>query len=321
MMLHRESSYCKPIAMTRILQQIGGDFVKRACLRARMAACAVLVVSCASDTESDRLADSLGAAVPPTDSIVDLSAVFAGAAPMDATFLLVRASTGERILHNAESAGERFRPASTFKIANSIIALETGVATGPDFFLPWDSLAAPTTRRVWARDQTMETAFRNSVYWYYQELARRIGEDRMREWLGRLEYGNQSTGGGIDRFWLAGDLRISPEEQVRFLRKLVGGELPISPGTRATVIDLMKQRDTTAYRLYGKTGTSDVTPTRENGWIVGWVETAADTLYYALNMEGESVWEDWPPHRRVELVERIMARLEGWARRSNAARP
>jgi beta-lactamase class D len=283
--------------------------------------CAALVVGCAADTPSRRLVDSVRAAVPPADSIVDLSAVFAGAAPMDATFLLVRGSTGERTLHNAERARQRFRPASTFKIANSIIALETGVATGPDFFLPWDSLAVPTTRRVWARDQTMKTAFRNSVYWYYQELARRIGEDRMREWLGRLEYGNQSTGGGIDRFWLAGDLRISPEEQVQFLRKLVRGALPISPETRATVIDLMRQRDTTAYRLYGKTGTSEVTPTRENGWIVGWVETASDTLYYALNMEGESVWEDWPPHRRVELVERITARLEGSARRSDAVAP
>jgi beta-lactamase class D len=269
----------------------------------------VLVVGCTSDAPSLRLEDPVRAAAPPADSIVDLSSVFAGAAPMDATFLLVRGSTGGRIVHDAERARQRFRPASTFKIANSIIALETGVATGPEFFLRWDSLAAPTTRSVWARDQTMESAFRNSAYWYYQELARRIGEDRMREWLGMLSYGNQSTGGGIDRFWLAGDLRVSSEEQVLFLRKLVDGELPISPGTRATVIGLMKQRDTTAYRLFGKTGTSEVTPTRENGWIVGWVETASDTLYYALNIEGESVWEDWPPHRRVELVERILARL------------
>jgi beta-lactamase class D len=244
-----------------------------------------------------------------SDSIVDLARFFEATEPIDATFLLVRASSGRRVIYRPERAALRFRPASTFKIPNSLIALETGVASGPGFFLPYESAAAPTTRRVWARDQTLETAFRNSVYWYYQELARRTGEPRMREWLGRLQYGNQSTGGGIDRFWLSGDLRISPEEQVRFIEKLVKGELPVSTRSRAIVTDFMKQRDTTGYRLFGKTGTSDVTPTTENGWLVGWVETSDDTLYYALNMEGESVWEDWPPDRRVGLVERILAEL------------
>jgi beta-lactamase class D len=274
--------------------------------RRLLAATALLALAsgCAPRAESS-VADRVAAA----DSVVDLSSLLAGTAPLDATFLLVRASTGARVVHGPQRTSERFRPASTFKIANTLIALETGVATGTDFFLPWDSLASPTARASWARDQTLESAFRNSVYWYYQELARRIGAERMRSWLGHLDYGNRSTGGGIDRFWLSGDLRISPDEQVRFLQTLVRGELPVSPESRSIVIDLMRQRDTAGYRIFGKTGTSDVTATRENGWLVGWVEAAADTSFYALNMEGETVWEDWPPHRRVELLERVLTRL------------
>ena len=268
------------------------------------AALVALASGCAPRAESS-VADGVAAA----DSVVDLSSLLSGTAPLDATFVLVRASTGERVVHGPERASERFLPASTFKIANTLVALETGVATGPDFFLPWDSVASPTARTSWARDQTLESAFRNSVYWYYQELARRIGSERMTSWLGRLDYGNRSTGGGIDRFWLSGDLRISPDEQVRFLQRLVGGELPVSPESRSIVIDLMRQRDTAGYRIFGKTGTSDVTATRENGWLVGWVEAVGDTFFYALNMEGETVWEDWPPNRRVELLERVLTRL------------
>lgn len=234
----------------------------------------------------------------------------------EGSFLLVDGATEGSIRYNPERLRERFLPASTFKIPNSLIALETGVADGPDFFLPYDSAKAPSQDwwpASWAQDQTMRTALRDSVVWYYQEIARRIGPERMRDDLTRFRYGNADLSGGIDRFWLAGGgLRISAEEQVDFLRRFHRGELGVSERSTRLLKEILVLEETPEYRLSGKTGTFEVTPTRETGWLVGYVERTGSpggVSFYALNMEGERVWEDWPPRKRAELAREILREL------------
>lgn len=236
----------------------------------------------------------------------------------EGSFVLLDAGSGRVRIFGTERSRRRLVPASTFKIPNTLIALETGVVDGPDFALPFDSVATPPQPgwpRGWAADQTLRSAFGSSVVWFYQELARRVGPDRMAGWVNRLEYGNEATSPSVDRFWLDGDLRISAQEQVDFLRRLWAGELPVSERSAAIVRDLMLLDEGPGWRLYGKTGTAEVTPTRELGWLVGTVErvredgSGPDVSLYALNMEGERVWEAWPPDRRAGLVERILVRL------------
>lgn len=241
--------------------------------------------------------------------VVELSHLFDGVD--DATVVVLTADPRTVIRFRPERAARRFPPASTFKIPNTVIALETGVASGPDFPIPWDSVRNPRTGFFpgsWARDQTLRSAFRSSVVWYYQEIARQIGARRMREWLRRLDYGNASIAGGIDRFWLDGGLRISADEQVSFLRRILAGEpdTDVSAPTRASLRDVALLETGTGWRLFGKTGTSEVTATRENGWIVGWLEQDGGTAYYAINMEGEEVWERWRPERRTRLALQVL---------------
>jgi beta-lactamase class D len=236
---------------------------------------------------------------------VDISHVFAGDQPVHATFVVFERSAGWTV-YNPERASERFIPASTFKIANTLIALETGVATDADFTITFDSTR---DRREgfwtpeWSRDQTLRSAFQNSVYWYYQELARRVGADRMRMYLGRFGYGNQDMGGGVDSFWLEGDLRISPREQVVFLQQFHEGTLGVAARSTEILKDIMILDTDPHYVLRGKTGTADVTPSRELAWLVGYLESEGSVRYFALNMEGEEVWERWgPPLARRQLV-------------------
>ncbi|HSJ10700.1 MAG TPA: penicillin-binding transpeptidase domain-containing protein, partial [Longimicrobiales bacterium] len=159
----------------------------------------------------------------------------------------------------------------------------------------------------WSADQTLRTAMRNSVFWYYQEIARQIGATRMREYLDRFEYGNGSMGGGIDRFWLHGDLRISADEQVRFLQRMYDGQLGLSERTTQAVRDIIVLDSTAGYRVSGKTGTANVTSTRELAWLVGFVELPSDTWFFALNVEGAEVWERWGnPGARLALVRSLL---------------
>ncbi len=279
------------------------------CLRvvARFVFAACGLVACAPAPEA--LPPAVAQAPAEQTIEVDLSAFFR---EMEGTFVVYEPGPALWRVYNPERAVQGYLPASTFKIANSLIALETGAADGPDFALAWDPAAtppAPRWPRSWRQDHVLSTAFQNSVYWFYQELARRIGEEPMRDYLARFDYGNQNMGGGLDRFWLEGDLRISAYEQVTFLERFHSGRLGLSPDTTEWVKEMMLLEEGPAYRLSGKTGTADVTPTRELGWIVGFVEHDDEIAFYALNMEGERVWEDWPPQTRAVLVRLLLADL------------
>lgn len=246
------------------------------------------------------------------DQRVDLAHVFNGEESVEATFVLVNGRTGENTRYNPTRAEERFLPASTFKIPHSLIALETEVVSDADFVIGFDStrIRSGFWTPEWSRDHTLRSAFQNSVYWYYQETARRIGKARMTEYLERFSYGNQSMGGGVDRFWLEGGLRISPNEQVQFIQRMYEGDLGVSERSIAIVKSIMVLEQGPEYTLSGKTGTVDLTPTRELAWLVGYVERAGDVWFYALNMEGEEVWERWgEPTARRTLVTEILAEL------------
>jgi len=245
---------------------------------------------------------------------VNLAEFFQGIDPNEATFVVYHPSSGQAIRHNAARAQQRFIPASTYKIPNSLIALETGVAEGPEHMIPWDSTIRPAEgfwSREWSRNHTLRSAIRLSVYWYYQALAREIGAERMQAYLDQFDYGNRDLGGGIDQFWLHGDLRISPNEQVRFLERMYRGKLGLSPRTTQIVKEILVLEENADYRLSGKTGTADVTPTRELAWLVGCVEREGEVWFYALNMEGEQVWEQWGhPAKRLALVRSLLQELK-----------
>jgi beta-lactamase class D len=246
------------------------------------------------------------------ERVVDLGRFFAGGAPVEAAFVVRNGRTGEVVRHDPARAAERLLPASTFKVPHTLIALETGVVSDADFVIPFDE----SRKRDgfwsddWSRDQTLRSAFQRSVYWYYQETARRIGPKRMAEYLKRFGYGNESLAGGVDAFWLEGGLRISADEQVLYLQRMNEGRLGVSGRSLEVLRSIMVLERGPGYTLRGKTGTADVTPTRELAWLVGFVERADETWYFALNLEGEEVWERWGPGAaRRQLVSSLLRKL------------
>jgi beta-lactamase class D len=242
------------------------------------------------------------------EETVDLSAHFAGLE--GATFVLLDPVGGRLLRHDPARSREGFLPASTFKIANALVALDAGVP--PDSAIARDPALAP--REAWWPEawllprHTLASAFQPSVVWYYQALARQTGEDRLAEALRQWGYGNADTSGGVDLFWLTGGLRISAEEQVEFLRRLYAGELPFSAEAAGTVRALMVLEEGEGYRLSGKTGTARLGNGRLLGWLVGAVERGGVVYPFALNVEGpsEAVW-GWG--NRTERAKAILSEL------------
>jgi beta-lactamase class D len=186
----------------------------------------------------------------------------------NACFLL-RDNNHESIhYYNKERSTQRFLPASTFKIFNSMVALETAVAADDQLVIKWDGVPR---KPEWDKDMTMREAFKVSCVPYYQEIARRIGPAKMQHYLDTVKYGNMKMEGRIDDFWLNNSLQISADEQTGFLKRLYFAELPLSERSQRIVKTMMLQEETPGYNLYYKTGTG-IVGDKTIYWIVGFAE-------------------------------------------------
>ncbi len=220
------------------------------------------------------------------------------------TIAVLDARRGEHWVFDAERAGTRLLPASTFKIPHTLFALEAGVVRDEFQVFAWDGV--DRGREAWNRDQNLRSAMRNSTVWVYQWIAQQLGEGQEREYLRRLGYGNADPSGGVDRFWLDGPLRISAYEQIAFLQGLYRNELPFQREHQRLVKDLMLVQAERSWILRAKTGWgADAHP--PVGWWVGWVEWAEGPVFFALNMDMAGI-QDAP--KREAIARRILVSLE-----------
>lgn len=202
---------------------------------------------------------------------------------IEGTFVFYDVTGNKLIGHNRSRADTRYTPASTFKIANSLIGLSTGAVKSVDDILPYKGPAEPFIPE-WAHDMGLREAIKISNVPIYQELARRIGLQRMRKELIKLHYGNSQTGDIVDRFWLEGPLKISAIEQTTFLSKLAQKDLPLPKHVQESVQDIILLEQGTDWKLYGKTGWQNA-PGRGIGWWIGWVEKRGHIYVFALNID------------------------------------
>ena len=219
------------------------------------------------------------------------------------TFVLLNVNTGEKISYNEKDNSTGYLPASTFKIINSMIGLETGVIKNENHVIPWDKKERSNAN--WNSDTDLKTAYKNSTVWYYQELARRVGEKKMRYWVKTCDYGNRDIRGGIDRFWLNGNLRISPNQQVEFLVKLVSNKLPFSNRTTDLVKKIMIAEETPDYVLRAKTGWGFDGVT-DIGWYAGYVTTKENTYVFANCIQSTDQNQKDFGKARIEITREIL---------------
>lgn len=228
----------------------------------------------------------------------------------EGAFVLYDLKNDRYLRYNERRCRERFSPFSTFKIPNSLIGLETGVIKDAEFVIPWDGKKYPAQDSMmpeWNRDQTLRSAIKYSVVWYYRELAKSVGEPRMKEWVTKLDYGNKDISGGIDRFWLRSSLRISADEQIEFLKKLYREQLPVSKRSIEIAKDILTLEKTADYKLSGKTGGGPLAEGKYIGWFVGYMEAKDNVYFFAINLEGNSFASI--RDRRIKLTKQILTDL------------
>lgn len=192
-------------------------------------------------------------------------------------------------------AKRRFVPASTFKIPNTLIGLSVGAVKSVDEVLPYGG--APQPFKTWEKDMALREAIAASNVPIYKELARRIGLERMRDGVSRLDFGNKEIGTTVDDFWLVGPLKISAIEQTRFLAKLAQDQLPFPKALQNSTREIVLVDQGPDWTLYGKTGWENA-PEEGIGWWVGWVQKRGRVYAFALNMDIKKASD---ASKRIEL--------------------
>ena len=204
------------------------------------------------------------------------------------TFALFDNGTGEFTVYNMDRYRDSaYLPASTFKIVNSLIGIETGVVKDSATVIPWDGI----TRAIpeWNHDLKMHEAFTYSCVPWFRELARRIGKDTMQHWLDTLGYaqlhGKVVIKNNLDTFWLDNSVKVTADEQLGLVKKLYFNQLPFQPRSQRMVKNMMLREDNSNYKLSYKTGWGHAEKGYALGWIIGWIEENRHPYFFVLQVE------------------------------------
>lgn len=232
------------------------------------------------------------------------------------TFVALGLKTDNCWVINQPGLTQRHGPYSTFKIPHTLIALETGAVKSIDERFEWDQAKHPAKAfwpETWKQSHTLATAFKHSAVWYYQDLVPRIDPKQYKQWLAKFHYGNQTFTPGSDVFWLNGELKISPKEQVAFIKCVVKTGCGVKAKNIAAFESAALQETKNAISLYAKTGTGPIDPNNFDGafegWYVGYLKDSNGnaTTVFAIYMEAESfsAIKDY----RKELTLKLLADL------------
>ena len=221
---------------------------------------------------------------------------------VEGCFALFNNSTGAFTVYNLDRYRDSaFLPASTFKIVNSLIGLQTGVISNDSMVIKWDGVVRQ--RPEWNKDLSMYQAFRLSAVPYYQEVARRIGKDTMQFWLDSLSYGTKKIKGKIDSFWLDNSLKITPDEELGLVKRLYFNKLPFYPFNQEIVRKAMLREDKPEYKLSYKTGWGVRENGHQLGWVVGYIVENNHPYFFVLTLES--------PDAVIDMVAVRMNMLKG----------
>lgn len=225
---------------------------------------------------------------------VNYAQVFAGKNACFIIYDLDKKKTIEE--YNSKRCQERIAPNSTFKVPLSLMAFDKGVITESTVF-KWDG--KKREMESWNQNQTPRTWEQYSVLWVSQQITPKLGMKTIKDYLAKFNYGNQDFSGdkgknnGLTHAWLSGSLKISGEEQLKFLINMHNYNLGI---THAAIDSTMQniylgKLTDDGWDWYGKTGSGrrnisykGKTERVRDGWFVGYLQKSGQTYVVVTNL-------------------------------------
>lgn len=211
---------------------------------------------------------------------------------VDGTIVIESLQKQTKYIYNDKRANTFFSPASTFKIPNTLIALNEELVN-KDSIILWDKQIREY--ESWNKNQTLESAFKTSCVWCYKEFASKIDKNKYKNYLEELNYGNKIIGDNITDFWLDESLKITAYGQIEFLKRLYKNDLPFKIENIDALKEIMIDEKTNDYIIRAKTGWEG-----KYGWYVGYIETKNDVYFFATNINTKSK-DDLAKRKKITL--------------------
>lgn len=216
---------------------------------------------------------------------------------LQGTMVIQSLNESKEFVYNEQRATTPLLPASTFKILNTLIALNENIIDNETSVILWDKKDKGMPQ--WNQDQTLKTAFQYSCVWCYQEFAQKIGLVKYQHYLKQLHYGNEQISHNVTTFWLKGELKITAKEQISFLKKLYSNDLPFKRVHLDTLKSIMIEEENELYTLRAKTGWA-TSEKPNHGWYVGYIQMPNDVWFFATNIITKSAL-DLPLRKKITL--------------------
>ncbi|WP_075289733.1 class D beta-lactamase [Pararhizobium arenae] len=234
--------------------------------------------------------------------------------------VIANADTGDIIAQDG-NCEERFTPASTFKIPLAVMGYDSGfLKDAHDPSLPFKEGYADWGGDNWKQPTDATRWLKYSVVWFSQRITEYLGEDRLTDYARQFQYGNADFSGdpgknnGLERAWIISSLKVSPIEQITFLRRLINHDLPVSKEAVNKTIAVVEGRTLpSGWAIQGKTGmayprNADYSFDMNHpwGWYVGWGRKDDQTIVFARLVQDEKRMEGSASARaRDSLLEEL----------------
>jgi len=190
-----------------------------------------------------------------------------------------------------------FAPHSTFKIPLSLMGFDSGILmneNAPSFPFTDEN----TFLNICKSAHDPKTWMRDSCVWFSQVLTKKLGMKKFQEYVTKFEYGNRDVSGGLEKSWLSSSLKITADEQIQFIQKMIDYKLPInSKAVDKTKSILFIQELPGGWKLYGKTGNGSNHKRIQQGWFVGWIEKENRKLVFVQHIADEKVEKTYASFR------------------------
>lgn len=228
-------------------------------------------------------------------------------AKSEGCFALFDNATGNFTVYNLERYRDStYSPGSSFNLVTALVGLQTGIIPNDSMVVKSDSAHQEVPE--WNGDLSMYRAFRVSSVPYFQEIARRIGNDTMQFWVDSLAYGNKLIKGSVDSFYLNNTIKLTPDEQLGLVKRLYFNQLPFYRLNQEIVKRAMLMEDRPEYKLsyvVGDGRKADGTPL---SWVTGYIEENNHPYLFVLNMESKDPTANLRT-ARIPIVKGILDKL------------
>lgn len=241
---------------------------------------------------------------------------------MKGCFLLYNVKSGitDRIIGD-EYCKEQLVACSSFKVPLAVMAFDSGILKNKTDKMRWDGVKQD--REVLNQDHNAETWMRDSVVWYSQKIATKLGKKKLQKYLDSFNYGNKDLRGGLTMAWLHApssdkpSLKISAYEQLTFMNELWTNNLSVSKEAMKLSQEItFIENSPKGFVLSGKTGSNfyNNDHSMRLGWFIGHIQKGDQEYITVTNFRDITPLKDagYGGMKAREITQEILTDMGYW---------